>query len=141
MSAPMFQEAVTLAHALDGMLQGKTASSCDLLSQRLKSLESTARGAHWSVGRQYELVRSEVTTMADESETMEALKRAKEEDKLKSLVSKGQSGKGGEQYGAPKGKRGKEGKGSTKGKHDDYGKNKGQEGRKDEKGGWQQQKK
>lgn len=140
MSPAMMQEAVTIAHALDGMLQGYAASSCDILSQRLKSLESTAKGAHWTVGRQLELVRSEGATMTDEAETMEAYRRAKEEDRLKTLVGKGQGGKGGESYGTPKGKKGKDSKGS-RGKGDDHGKGKNQEGKKDDKGGWQNQRK
>eukprot|EP00438_Fugacium_kawagutii_P033880 Skav219422 [mRNA] locus=scaffold571:219333:222977:- [translate_table: standard] len=88
MTPAKVQEALTLAHAIDGLLQGKVAASCDVLSQRLKSLESTARGTHWSVGRQMELVRSDPTSMSDETETLEALRRAKEEDKLRSLSSK-----------------------------------------------------
>lgn len=88
MSAPMMQEALTIAHAVDGLLQGQVAGCCDVLTQRLKSLESTCRGAHWSVGRQMELIRSESNAMTDEAETMEAYKRAREEEKLRNLTSK-----------------------------------------------------
>eukprot|EP00438_Fugacium_kawagutii_P022278 Skav211452 [mRNA] locus=scaffold1591:608537:619754:- [translate_table: standard] len=141
MAPAMLQEAITLAQAIDGLLQGRAASACDLLSQRLKSLESTARGAHWSVGRQMEVVRAEAAMMTDESETMEAYKRAREEDKVRSLTSKGASGKGGESYGSNKGRKGKDSKGNTKGKTEDKGKGKQGEGKKDDGGGWTHQKK
>lgn len=140
MSPAMLQEALTLGQALDGLLQGRIAGCCDLLCQRLKSLESTSRGAHWTVGRQMELVRGEATAMADEAETSEAFKRAREEEKMRSLVSKGAGGKAGENA-SPKGKKGKDSKGGGRGKTNDYGKSREQDGRKDEKGGWQSQKK
>ena len=59
MSPPMLQEALTVSTCLDGLLRGRVASVCDVLSQRLKSLESLCKGAHWSVGRQLELVRAD----------------------------------------------------------------------------------
>eukprot|EP00438_Fugacium_kawagutii_P015635 Skav224368 [mRNA] locus=scaffold4379:25491:27693:- [translate_table: standard] len=46
MAPAMLQEALTLGQTLDGLLQGRVAGACDLLCQRLKSLESTSRGAH-----------------------------------------------------------------------------------------------
>ena len=56
-SAPMGQEILSVAQAIDNFLVGKAAAGLDLVCQRLKSLENLARGHHWSVGRQLELVR------------------------------------------------------------------------------------
>lgn len=137
----MWQEALTLPHVLDGLLCGRVAGACDVLTQRLKSLERTARGTHWSVGRQMELVRAEPSSMADETETLDALRKAREEDKLRGLTGKGSSAKGGDSTFTPKGKKGREGKGSQKGKAEDGGKNRGGDGKRDDKGGWQGQKK
>ena len=57
MSAPMFQEALTLATITDLLLRGNPARASDVACQRLKSLEGTSRGQHWSIGRQLELAR------------------------------------------------------------------------------------
>eukprot|EP00438_Fugacium_kawagutii_P002234 Skav227450 [mRNA] locus=scaffold2491:114911:120840:+ [translate_table: standard] len=141
MMPAMLQEATTLGQAIDGLLQGRVAGTVDILSQRLKSLESTAKGAHWTVGRQLELIRSEISTMTDEAETMEALRRAREEEKMRSLTGKGSSAKGGESHAAGKGRKGKDSKGNQKGKADERSKGKAQESQKDDGGGWNRQKK
>ena len=63
MSPAMLQEALTISTCLDGLLQGRAAGVCDVLAQRLKSLETVSRGTHWSIGRQLELVRADATGM------------------------------------------------------------------------------
>ena len=84
MSPPMVQELVTLTSCLDGLLQGRVAYVCDILSQRVKALESTSRGHHWSIGRQMELVRTEGHSLSQEAEALNAARLAREEEKLKS---------------------------------------------------------
>eukprot|EP00438_Fugacium_kawagutii_P022971 Skav217639 [mRNA] locus=scaffold73:30129:32516:- [translate_table: standard] len=84
MSPPMGQEALTICHGLDLLLQGKPASCADLLAQRAKSLETVARGGHWSVGRQLELIRIDTGGIAEDTENLDAARRAKEEERLRS---------------------------------------------------------
>ena len=91
----MLQEALTVSTCLDGLLRGRVASVCDVLSQRLKSLESLCKGAHWSVGRQLELVRADAG-ITGETEGLEAARRAREEDKLKATLARLSGGRGGD---------------------------------------------
>ena len=140
MSPPMTQETVTVAQCLDMLLQGHVAAACDVLAQRMKSLEASARGTHWSVARQLELIRGEGTSMAEEAETLDAARRAREEEKLRSMTSRppgtrtsdvGTGGKGA--------KKGKDWKGG-KGKQEEGGKGKGGE-KKDDGKSWQKDRK
>eukprot|EP00435_Cladocopium_sp_Y103_P000647 s267_g1.t1 len=78
MSPPMLQEAVTIAACLDGLLMGKVAYTADILTQRLKSLESHCRGSHWSISRQLELIRAEPLGIVEEAEGLDAAKAATE---------------------------------------------------------------
>lgn len=134
MGPAMGQETLSCCQTLDLLLQGKPASAADLVAQRIKSLESASRGSHWSVGRQMELVRMDTSGIAEDSEALAAARRAREEDKLKSLMSKPGGGKGAE--GAPsyggKGKKGRDGKGLGKAKSEESGKSKGGDGKKEE---------
>ena len=43
MNPPMAQETITISQCLDYLLQGHIAAGCDILAQRLKALESSAR--------------------------------------------------------------------------------------------------
>jgi len=141
MSPPMAQEALTVAQTLDMMLQGHVAGACDLMAQRLKSLESSSRGNHWTVSRQMELVRSDGGTMAEEAETVEAAKRAREEERLRSLTARPSGTRSTEALGGGKGSRkGKDWKGANKGKGDESAKGKGSDRRDDGKT-WQKEKK
>ena len=136
MSPPMLQEALTLAVSLDAMLQGRAAYACDIMSQRLKALESTSQGAHWSVGRQMELVNASGQSMTEEQESLEAARRAREANKLRALVaSPTATGSKGPEGDPSKGKKGKGWKGGGKNKTDD-GRGKG-DARKDDKRPWQ----
>lgn len=137
-SAPMGQEILSIAQAIDGLLVGRVASSVDLLCQRLKSLESLAKGNHWSVGRQLELVRLDQSGLTDEAEARQAARQAKEEERLKGLVQRPYNYKGGDYPRGGKGKKGKDSKGGLKGGSDEQGRGKGGDGkREDNKGGWQ----
>ena len=141
MSPPVLQETLTLATALDALLVGRAAFACDIMSQRVKSLESLSQGAHWTVGRQMELVSSSGQTMAADQEALEAAKRAREVAKLKQLVAAPSAPKDGvDNYG--KGKKGKGWKGGNKSKSDDGGKNnKGGRGKKEDRQPWQDKEK
>ena len=141
MSPPMLQEALTLSTCLDTLLQGRAASTCDIIAQRLKALENVAQGHHWSIGRQLELVRSEPAGLTNETEGWDAARRAREEAKLKVTLVKNPGARGSEVSSGAKGKKGKDFKGAGKGGTDDGRKGKGNEGRKEGKGAWQKQEK
>ena len=139
LSPAMLQEVVTVASCIDALLQNKPAAAADILCQRLKALEGLSRGNHWSVTRQIELVRTDQHGLAQDVESLAAARRAREEGKLRALVSKPASTPpppapdGG--YG--RGKGGKQNKGSNKGRGDG-GRGRGRgDGRKDDQGGWQ----
>ena len=145
MSPPMYQEAVTLGLICDLLLRGHAAKAADVASQRLKSLEGTSRGAHWTVGRQLELAKSELMSITDPVENLEAARRAKEEEKLKSLTSRPSGNRGGEgggyNYGKGKNKGGNDFRSAGKGRHGETPKGGKGDGKKDDKGGWQSKQK
>ena len=127
------QELLTLSQALDHLLLGRIAAAADIICQRIKCDESLARGCHWTVGRQLELIHSEQFSIAEGGEALGAAKKAKEEEKLRHLMTKGGNPKGGGGYDAGKGRKGKDGKSTGKGRADDGGKGKGGDaGRRDD---------
>ena len=121
-SPAMSQELMTLAQAADFLLMGKVAAAADVVCQRIKSLETVAKGARWTTGRQLELVRFDQFSMSEGSEALGAAKRAREEEKLKTLLGRGTGAKGGD---AGYGGKNRKGKSTGKGKADDGGKNRG----------------
>ena len=136
MPPAMAQEAITLGHVLDGLVQGKIASSCDIVAQRLKALEASSRGSHWTVSRQLELVKVDSMMIAEDEEARQAARRAREEEKLARLVAGsirtyegGSQGKGGKKGKDWRGKRGRHDEGQKGGKGGDKSK--------DDRGGWQ----
>lgn len=137
MSAALQQESLTLCQSLDLLAQGHVASCMDLLNQRLKSLEALSKGAHWTLCRQYELVKIEEGGMTEETERLGAARRAREEEKLRNLMTRPQASKGGDASQGGKTRKGKEGKGGNKGVSSDGGKGKGGSGGKESKGSWE----
>ena len=139
MGAPMAQETLTIAQALDALLVGKVGACADLLGQRLKSLESLSKGSHWTVARQHELVRVDGQGLADDAEHREAAARAREDEKLRQVLARPNQGSRSDANSQGKGKKGKESKGSGKYRSEDGQKGKGGgDGRKDDpKGQWQ----
>ena len=137
MGAPMAQEVLTIAQALDMMLVGRIGACADLLGQRLKALESLGRGNHWTVARQHELVRVENQGLADDAEHREAAARAREDDKLRGMLTRQSQGSKGDSQG--KGKKGKESKGGGKYRSDEgpRGKGGGDGKKEDQKQTWQ----
>eukprot|EP00435_Cladocopium_sp_Y103_P026112 s1973_g6.t1 len=137
MSASLQQESLTVCQSLDLLAQGHIAACMDVLTQRLKSLEALGRGAHWSFCRQHELLRVEEGGMAEDQEKIAAAKRAREEERLRSLMTRPQGAKGGETSQGGKARKGKEGKGAYKGQSGDGGRGKGgQGGKEDNKPPW-----
>ena len=135
MSPSMGQECLTLTVAIDHLLQGRVSACADLLSQRVKALETLSKGAQWQVARQLELVRADNQGIIDESESYQAAKRAREEAKIKAMTTRGQGND--HSYGWEKQAKGKKGKGGNKGgRSEEAGKGKN-DGKKDDKGGWQ----
>ena len=125
---------------MDLLLRGHAAKAADVCSQRLKSLEGTSRGSHWSIGRQLELARSEQMSITDPTESLEAARRAREDERLKALTSRPPANRGSDNsYGRGRGngKGGKDPRGA-KGGSGEAGKGKQGDGKRDDKGGWHQ---
>ena len=137
MSPPMLQEALTISACLDGLLQGRVAWTADILAQRLKSLESSSRGTHWSIGRQLELIRAEPQGITGEAEGLSAARAAREEERLRSTMGRSSTGRPSDFGSASKGKKGKEGKGTGKQGADESSRGKGGGGKKEGKSEWQ----
>eukprot|EP00435_Cladocopium_sp_Y103_P019578 s2827_g4.t1 len=123
-SPALQQELLTIAQALDFALMGKMAAMADILCQRIKSLEAIIKGSHWSFAREMELVRNDQFTMAEDSEALQAARRAREGDRLRSLLTRAPGTKGGD----GKTRKGA-GKNTSKGKSDEGGKGRGNEQR------------
>ena len=123
-SRPILRELLTLATALDGMLNGNILGTMDLLSQRFKSLELLQGGADGEVARQLELVPPESMTLASSAENRFAQAEHSAEQKMRKGLAKQPyqpwSPKGTPKGEAPPGWKGQErlekGKGKTKGK-------------------------
>ena len=138
MSPSLQQEALTLCQALDFILQGRVAGGVDILNQRLKSIAALAKGAHSTLGRQYELVKVDERGFAEGGEVLAAARRAKEDEKLRGLLTRASSGKGGDAPQTGKGKKGKESKGTYKNQSVEGSKGKGGgSGKEDKKETWQ----
>lgn len=141
MGAVVQQECLTLSMAFDCLLQGHIARGMDVLAQRVKALETIARGGHWSVARQVELVNIENQGMSEQGESLAAARAAREQERLRTLVSRNPSNRGVDySQGGGKARKGKE-KGTGKGTSNEGGKGKsGQGGREEAKGAWQKKK-
>ena len=137
MSPAMLQEALTISCCIDNLLLGKPATACDVLFQRLKALENVSKGSHWSVGRQLELVRSDQSGLTNETEGLDAARRAREEERLRSVMTRPAGGRPSDGGAAQKGKKGKDSKGTGKGGSEESRRGKGGDGKKDSKGSWQ----
>lgn len=138
MAPAMGQEVISVSMALDLLLEGRPSACADISAQRLKALEGLSRGFDWSMTRQYELVRVDQPGIADEAESYQAAKSAKEEEKLRSLMNKPPTARAPETGG--KGKKGREGKGSGKYKGEDSGKGKSDGKRDNKEETWQKKK-
>ena len=82
MSPVIYREAIHWAATLDLMVQGKVASACDVMSQRLKSLEALAKGMKVDLIKQLELIQVDNYGLASSSELHQAGRTAHEENKI-----------------------------------------------------------
>ena len=130
MTPALQRESHHWAMLLDLLIRGEVARGCDLAAQRLKSLESYARGVTLDITRHLELVPNERATLTTATETNLAGKQATEESKLQAKTR--YSGKGAEttpyQFQGKKGKAKGDGK---KGRGDGKNQRKGKEDEKD----------
>ena len=120
-TAPLARELVNLATALDHLARGRPAHAGDVLAQRLKAMESSINGAHWSVSQKLEVAHPEASSIARRLELHNAQRETHLENRTKYLSGIGgpkrdeKGGKGKELKGGAKGK---EGKGRGGGDHD-----------------------
>lgn len=112
-SGPALREMMTLASSLDCLLRNKPACAADILTQRLKAMESGLNGAHWTVSQRLEIVGQDIQEITGREEIGLAQKDVYQEAKVRYYA--------GFQDGRPKG-----GKHSSKGKEtkDEAGKGK-----------------
>ena len=93
---PVQRELMTISAALDWLVRGSPARTADILSQRLKSIETVLGGTHWSVAQRMELSPQEGLYIAAPQEVSAAQKDAYSESKVRQLASQpdGRKGKG-----------------------------------------------
>lgn len=122
-NGPVARELLTLCTAL---LRGRAAQAVDCLLQRVKSVEATMAGSHWSVSQRLEIPPLDLQTIAPREELLSAQRAAAEDAKTRHLASlpdgrsrgKGQS-KSKEGTGQETGRRDRDrGKGKGAGKQD-----------------------
>ena len=125
-TGPVARELLTICTAVDWLLRGRAAQAVDCLLQRVKSVEATMSGSHWSVSQRLEIPPMDLQTIAPREELMSAQKAAAEDAKTRHLASlpdgrsrgKGQS-KAKEGAGQEAGRRDRDrGKGKGSGKQD-----------------------
>lgn len=113
------RELLTHCTAIDMLMNGRIAGALDLLMQRVKSIESTQQGVHYTISQRLEVLPQEGLTLTGRQEMKEAQRESYSDSRLKWLS--GQADKGGPTRDV-KGGKGKDGKndkgGKTKGKGD-----------------------
>lgn len=127
------REAMTLAYAADLLIQGKVASSLDVLVQRFKAIELVSQGTSWQIAQRVELLPLEQTSVTSREETMMAAKEFNEDYKMRAR-SQGGYWQSTWNDKDPKGKgKGKDGKSKDKGKSEVKGDKKGDKTKVDDK--------
>lgn len=128
MSPVVFREAAHWGACLDCMIQGRTAAVVDIMSQRLKALESLSKGMAVGLIKQLELIQVDGPGLASSSELQQAGRSAYEEQKVMAKAT-------GKTYEArDKGKSKEKGKGDREGKDKDREKGKKDKGDNKKKG-------
>lgn len=79
MGGAMGRESQTLCFVQDLLMQGRIASACDVITQRLKGLEQISGGGHFTVAQRQELVPVETGVVTSPSEALEASRVQREE--------------------------------------------------------------
>lgn len=106
-TGPMQRELLTLTHALDQVLRGRAASAADTLTQRVKSIEQTLLGSHWTVAQRLEVLPQDSASITALPEAREAQREVYSEARLRWLSSAAdgrQPQKGGKGGGKSQGK-------------------------------------
>eukprot|EP00438_Fugacium_kawagutii_P005457 Skav215026 [mRNA] locus=scaffold966:479153:485299:- [translate_table: standard] len=85
-TGPMMRELLTLSACVDALLRAKPCHALDLMTQRMKAVESTLSGVHWSVSQRLELLPQELQGLAPSQEVREAQKEAYTDQKTRLLA-------------------------------------------------------
>lgn len=86
-TGPVQRELFTLAHALDILLRGQAAASADAMTQRVKSIEQTLLGSHWTVAQRLEVLPQDQASITALPEAREARREVYSEARLRWLSS------------------------------------------------------
>lgn len=126
-SGAMMRELYTLSALVGALLRGKPCHALDIATQRMKAVESTLNGVHWTVSQRLEILAQDAQSLAPSQEVREAQKDAYSEQKTRYLAGQpdGRAGKG-QEKGKQKGFPGKD-PGKKGGKGGSY---KGEQGKK-----------
>lgn len=89
MQGPALREAHTICACLDLAMRGRSASLVDCLVQRLKSIEQTLNGCHWTVSQKLEVLPAETTSLTPMEELGSARKEVEAESKTRYQASLG----------------------------------------------------
>ena len=82
-TGPSSRELLTLCTALDHLIRGRAAAACDVMVQRIKSIEQSLTGTHWSVATRQELLPQENMTLSTEAEVKAARKESYQDSKTR----------------------------------------------------------
>lgn len=83
----MMRELYTLSACVDSLLRGKPCHALHLITQRMKAVESTLSGVHWSISQRLELLPQDIPGLTPTQEVREAQKDAYSDQKTKYLAS------------------------------------------------------
>ena len=86
-SGPVGRELITLSSSVDLLLRGRVAQAVDVMLQRIKSVEATVAGSHWSVSQRLEIPPLDAQLIAPREEIMTAQKAAAVDARSKFLAS------------------------------------------------------
>jgi hypothetical protein len=103
---PTARELMTLCHSVDQLLKGKASSAMDVMIQRIKSIEQSLAGSHWSVSQRQEVLPADTATLTALPEASAAQKEIYQEAKNKwfSAFPEGRAPQGGKNKGRGEGK-------------------------------------
>lgn len=101
---PTARELMTLCHAVDQLLKARPASAMDCMIQRIKSIEQTMAGSHWSVSQRQEVLPADTVTLTTVPEATSAQKEVYQEAKARWFAAfpEGRVPKGGKGAGKAK---------------------------------------
>ena len=135
-SGPAQRELLTLSTAIDHLLRGRTASAMDAMIQRLKSIEQTMSGCHYTVAQRQEICGSEQVGLTSLKESSEAQREVYQEARMR-WAAQHAEGRAPKFNQEAKGKNDKgRGKGQGKDKNSKGGGNKGDGGKKKDQDKW-----